>query len=203
MYYTERFNAISHLIGALLALCGTVFLVLKADTAYKLVAVSVYAGSLMLLYTGSTLYHSIPAVRFKKILQKIDHLAIYVLIAGSYTPFALITLKGAWGYGLFVGIWLLALVGMAQEFINRDPKRRLALFIYLLMGWLALVAIKPLAAKLALGGLVWLVLGGVFYSAGVYWFVNDERIKHGHGIWHIFVLAGSLSHFVAIYFWVL
>lgn len=206
VYYGERFNAISHLLGAILAILATLLMLQKtiaSEDAYKLSAAVIYGASLIVLYAGSTLYHSIAHRKSKQVLQKVDHLAIYLLIAGSYTPFCLVSLKGAWGWSLFAVSWGLAMIGMAQEFLVKDPKRRLSLVIYMLMGWLALVAIKPIMAVLPMWALFWLVAGGLFYSIGVYWFVNDEKIRHGHGIWHIFVLAGSLSQFVCIYFWVL
>lgn len=208
MYAGERFNAYSHLAGALLAVAGLVFLLLKAVEnfdVYKIVSAAAYGSCLILLYAGSTVYHSIPKPRVKAVLQKVDHCMIYLLIAGSYTPFALVTLRGAWGWSLFGVSWGLALFGIAQELTigRKSEKRLLSLVLYLLMGWLAVVAVYPLVQNLAAAGLFWLVLGGLLYSAGVYWFVNDEKIKHGHGIWHLFVLAGSLAQFVCIYFYVI
>ncbi|STZ75500.1 PAQR family membrane homeostasis protein TrhA [Bergeriella denitrificans] len=207
MYHGERFNAYSHLIGALLAAVGLVLLVVKAADAdpYKLAGAITYGVCLLLLYAGSTLYHSIPQPRAKAVLQKIDHCMIYLLIAGSYTPFTLVTLQGAWGWSLFGVSWGLALAGIVQELTIglRSETRRLSMLIYVVMGWLILVALYPLALSLSAAGLFWLVLGGLLYSAGIYWFVNDTKIKHGHGIWHLFVLGGSLAQFVCIYFYVI
>lgn len=204
MYYGERFNAYSHLIGVALAIVGTVFLLIKAadSSAYHIVSAAVYGASLIVLYLGSTLYHSIAHRMVKRVLQKVDHCAIYLLIAGSYTPFTLVSLNGAWGWSLFGVSWGLAVFGVIQELLIPQKNRHLSLVIYVLMGWLALVAIKPMVSILSIGALVWLVLGGVFYSVGIYWFINDEKIRHGHGIWHLFVLAGSLCQFVCIYYWV-
>lgn len=204
MYYGERFNAYSHLIGVALAIVGTVFLLIKAadSSAYHIVSAAVYGASLIVLYLGSTLYHSIAHRMVKRVLQKVDHCAIYLLIAGSYTPFTLVSLNGAWGWSLFGVSWGLAAFGVIQELLIPQKNRHLSLVIYVLMGWLALVAIKPMVSILSIGALVWLVLGGVFYSVGIYWFINDEKIRHGHGIWHLFVLAGSLCQFVCIYYWV-
>lgn len=204
MYYGERFNAYSHLIGVALAIVGTVFLLIKAadSSAYHIVSAAVYGASLIVLYLGSTLYHSIGHHMVKRVLQKVDHCAIYLLIAGSYTPFTLVSLNGAWGWSLFGVSWGLAAFGVIQELLIPQKNRHLSLVIYVLMGWLALVAIKPMVSILSIGALVWLVLGGVFYSVGIYWFINDEKIRHGHGIWHLFVLAGSLCQFVCIYYWV-
>ncbi|MDO5058847.1 MAG: hemolysin III family protein [Neisseria sp.] len=208
MYAGERFNAYSHLAGALLAVAGLVLLLLKAAASfdvYKIVSAAAYGSCLLLLYAGSTIYHSVPQPKAKAVLQKLDHCAIYLLIAGSYTPFALITLRGPWGWSLFGVSWGLALFGIVQELtISRNSEKRLlSLVLYVLMGWLVLVAVYPLVKSLDGTGLFWLVLGGLLYSAGIYWFVNDEKIKHGHGIWHLFVLAGSLAQFICVYFYVI
>lgn len=208
MYAGERFNAYSHLAGTLLAVAGTVFLLLKAagsGDAYKMVAAAAYGCCLMLLYAGSTLYHSVRRPAWKRRLQQADHCAIYLLIAGSYTPFTLVTLQGAWGWSLFGVSWGLALLGIAQELAvgHKSEKRLLSMVLYVVMGWLVLVAVYPLVKNLPPVGLAWLVAGGLFYSGGIYWFVNDEKIRHGHGIWHLFVLAGSLAQFVCIYVYVI
>ncbi|RPD90080.1 hemolysin III family protein [Neisseria weixii] len=208
MYQGERFNAYSHLVGVLLALTGMVLLIVKAVedfNPYKLASAITYGVCLLLLYLGSTLYHSIPQPRVKAVLQKVDHCMIYLLIAGSYTPFTLVTLKGGWGWSLFGVSWGLALFGIIQELTIgcKSEKRLLSLVIYVVMGWLILVAMYPLAKSLSAAGLFWLALGGVLYSAGIYWFVNDTKIKYGHGIWHLFVMAGSLAQFICIYFYVL
>jgi hemolysin III len=197
----ERFNSISHLIGAVLAVAGLAALVtmgaLERD-AYKVVSFSVYGAMLLMLYTISTLYHSVRHPRLKAVLQKCDHSAIYLLIAGSYTPFTLVTLRGPWGWSLFGVSWALAAIGIAQELTLGRRTRSVSMVLYVLMGWLALVAFRPLVAALPRPGLEWLVAGGVVYSAGIYFFINDERIRHGHGIWHLFVLAGSLCQFVSV-----
>lgn len=208
MYAGEKFNAYSRLAGAVLAVAGLVLLLMKAAEhfdVYKVVSAAAYGSCLILLYAGSTIYHSMHRPRVKAVLQKLDHCMIYLLIAGSYTPFALVTLRGAWGWSLFGVSWGLALFGIVQELTvgRKSEKRLLSLVLYLLMGWLAVVAVYPLVQNLAAAGLFWLVFGGVLYSAGVYWFVNDEKIKHGHGIWHLFVLAGSLAQFVCVYFYVM
>ncbi|WP_165090873.1 PAQR family membrane homeostasis protein TrhA [Neisseria yangbaofengii] len=208
MYQGERFNAYSHLAGALLALTGMVLLIVKAVEnfePYKLAGAITYGVCLLLLYLGSTLYHSIRQPKAKAMLQKVDHCMIYLLIAGSYTPFTLITLKGGWGWSLFGVSWGLALFGIIQELTigRKSEKRLLSLVIYVVMGWLILVAMCPLVKSLSATGLFWLALGGVLYSVGIYWFVNDTKIKYGHGIWHLFVMAGSLTQFICIYFYVL
>ena len=207
MYYGERFNAISHMVGAVASIGALVtMVVIAAGTSdpYRVVGASVFGATLVLLYVISTLYHSVKG-RSKNVLQKFDHCAIYLLIAGSYTPYALVTLQGGWGWALFGLIWGLAAFGIVQEVtISRKSQTRwLSLLIYLVMGWLVLIAVKPLIANLATAGLVWLVLGGLVYSIGVYWFINDEKIRHGHGIWHLFVLGGSLCMVISVVGWVL
>jgi hemolysin III len=197
----ERFNSVSHLVGAVLAVAGLVTLVtmgaLDGD-AYKVVSFSVYGAMLLVLYTISTLYHSVRQARLKSILRKCDYAAIYLLIAGSYTPFTLVTLRGPWGWSLFGVSWGLAALGIVQELTLGRRTRSVSMVLYVLMGWLALVAVHPLFEALPGAGLAWLVAGGIIYSTGIYFFVNDERIRHGHGIWHLFVLAGSLCQFVSV-----
>ncbi|VXC08470.1 PAQR family membrane homeostasis protein TrhA [Pseudomonas sp. 8O] len=205
MYHGEKFNAWSHLIGAVLAAIGAVWLLALASSTgdlWKIVAVAIYGVTLILLYSISTLYHSMrgPA---KRVMQKLDHLSIYLLIAGSYTPFCLVTLRGPWGWSLFGIVWSLALIGMLQEIKPRSEARVLSLIIYAVMGWIVLVAVKPLIAALGMTGFKWLAAGGVLYTVGIIFFAYDSRFRHWHGIWHLFVMAGSLLHFVAILFYVL
>jgi hemolysin III len=200
MYYGERFNAWTHLVGALLSLSGAVWLIVVASLsgdAWKVVGVSVYGTTLVVLYSISTVYHSVRG-RIKRILRKLDHLSIYLLIAGSYTPFCLVSLRGAWGWTLFGIVWTLALLGMLQEIKPRSEARVLSLVIYAVMGWIVLVAVKPLLANLGTSGFVWLAAGGVLYTVGIIFFAFDDRFRHWHGIWHLFVLAGSLAHFIAV-----
>lgn len=204
MYQGERFNSISHLMGTVLALGGaTALLILAARQAdpWKIVSFSLYGASLFLLYASSTLYHSLRN-RAKAVFRKLDHLAIYLLIAGTYTPFALVTLRGGWGWSLFGLIWGLAVVGMVVEFLPRRGARILPVVIYLLMGWLALIALKPLLQALPIIGFVWLVAGGLFYTFGMIFYGLDRRLRHAHGVWHLFVLVGSISHYIAIFFYV-
>ncbi|HED18883.1 MAG TPA: hemolysin III family protein [Gammaproteobacteria bacterium] len=205
MYHGERFNSISHLVGAALALAGLVVLVVFASLQgdlWKIVSFSIYGTSLFLLYTLSTLYHSLHG-RAKDIFRKLDHIAIYLLIAGSYTPITLVTLRGAWGWTLFCIIWGLAIVGIIVDSLHKKGSRAVQMVIYLLMGWLILVAIDPLIHALPHEALVLLVLGGVFYTTGIVFYAIDERMKHAHGIWHLFVLAGSVAHFLALFIYVL
>jgi len=205
MYHGERFNSISHLVGAALALIGMVLLVGFAAAQgdpWKIVSFSIYGVSLFLLYSLSTLYHSLRG-RAKEIFRKLDHVAIYLLIAGTYTPFTLVTLRGAWGWTLFAIIWGLAILGIIVDSRHKDGSRVIQMVIYLLMGWLILIAMKPLVQALSTGALVLLVLGGVFYTSGIIFYAMDKRMKHAHGIWHLFVLAGSISHYLAVLFYIL
>ena len=205
MYHGERFNAWTHLVGAVLALVGAVWLLILAaqdGAPRKVVAVAIYGVTLVLLYSISTAYHSVRG-QAKVVMRKLDQLSIYLLIAGSYTPFCLVTLQGAWGWTLFGIVWGLALVGMLQEIKPRSAARVLSIVIYAVMGWIVLVAVKPLIAALGREGFIWLAAGGVFYTVGIIFFAFDSRFRHWHGIWHLFVIAGSLLHFVAIFFYVL
>ncbi|SEM80875.1 hemolysin III [Pseudomonas sp. ok272] len=205
MYHGERFNAWSHLLGAVAAFVGVVWLLVIASldaNPWKIVSVAIYGVTLLTLYSVSTVYHSVRG-RAKVIMQKVDHLSIYLLIAGSYTPFCLVTLRGPWGWTLFGIVWGLALIGMLQEIKPRSEARILSIVIYAVMGWIVLVAIKPLIAALGMAGFIWLAAGGVFYTVGIIFFALDSRLRHAHGIWHLFVIAGSLLHFVAILYYVL
>jgi len=204
MYPEERFNGISHLIGAVLALAGLVVLVVVAarqGDAWKIVSFSLYGATLFLLYGFSTLYHSLRG-RAKKIFRRLDHLAIYLLIAGTYTPFTLVTLRGVWGWSLFGVVWGLAVVGMVLEYLPRQGARILPVVIYLGMGWLVLIALRPLLQALPWAGFVWLMAGGLFYTIGVLFYAFDGRLRYAHEVWHLFVLAGSASHYFAILYYV-
>ena len=200
MYYGERFNAWSHLVGTLLSLFGagvlTAMAVAKGDP-WRIVSVSIFGATLVLLYGASTLYHSVRG-RAKDILRKLDHLSIYLLIAGTYTPFCLITLRGPWGWSLFGVVWALAIIGMLQEIKPRSEARLMSLAIYAVMGWVIVVAVRPLLDHLAIAGFVWLALGGALYTVGIVFYAFDSRFRHWHGIWHLFVIGGSLAHYLAI-----
>ena len=205
MYHGEKFNAWTHLVGAVLALAGAVWLLvlaLPSGDPWKVFSVAVYGVTLVILYSASTLYHSVRG-RAKRIFQKLDHLSIYLLIAGSYTPFCLVTLRGPWGWSLFAIVWTLAVGGMVQEIKPRSEARVMSLVIYAVMGWIVLVAIQPLIAGLGMAGFIWLAAGGILYTVGIIFYAFDERFRHWHGIWHLFVMAGSLAHFIAILRYVL
>ncbi len=205
MYYGERFNSISHLVGAALAIAGAVLLIVLAarlGDPWKIVSFSVYGAMLILLYVFSTLYHSVRGARAKNVLRKFDHCSIYLLIAGTYTPFALVSLRSSWGWWLFGVIWGLALLGIAQEIWLARGARVLSLVIYVLMGWLAVVVILPLWHALTPAGFTWLAAGGVFYTLGIVFYATDHKVRHGHGLWHLFVLAGSACHFFTMLLYV-
>jgi hemolysin III len=204
MYRGERFNSITHLVGACLALVGLVVLVVVASRhggARRILSVSIYGASLLALYTFSTLYHSLRG-RAKRVFQHLDHTAIYLLIAGSYTPLTLVALRGRLGSALFAAVWALAVVGALQEFRRVKGERILSMVIYVAMGWLAVVALGPLAEAIGSVGVAWLVVGGVCYTAGIGFYLFDRRLPVFHGIWHLFVLAGSLAHYVVVLVWV-
>jgi hemolysin III len=204
MYYGERFNSISHLIGAALAATGSVvliFLAARLGDPWKIVSFSIYGTMLLALYITSTLYHSTRG-RAKNVLRKFDHCAIYLLIAGSYTPFTLVSLRGPWGWSLFGTVWALALLGVAQEIWLAKGARVLSLVIYVLMGWLALIAIVPLISALSWGGFAWLAAGGLLYTVGIIFYATDDKLRHGHGVWHLFVLGGSAAHYFTVLFYV-
>ncbi|MES2742449.1 MAG: hemolysin III family protein [Pseudomonadota bacterium] len=201
MYYGEKFNSISHLAGALLAAAGGALLIAAATGAgdpWKVVSFSVYSLSLLALYLTSALYHGVRDGAAKDVLRKLDHCAIYLLIAGSYTPFTLVTLRGPWGWSLFGVVWALALVGIVQELWIAKGARVLSLVIYLLMGWLALAGVRPLVAALGWHGFFWLAGGGLCYTLGIVFYATDHKLRHGHGVWHLFVLGGSICHYVAV-----
>lgn len=204
MQHGEKLNTITHLLGAFVALPGIVFLIILASQTgdpWKIVSTSIYGFSLVLLYMLSSLYHG-HGGRFKNHFQKLDHLSIYLLIAGTYTPYMLVTLRGAWGWSILGVVWGLAVIGMIVDLIPKHPdkkdKRIIQLSIYVIMGWLVIIPLKPLAENLASNGVFLLGLGGVLYTVGIIFFVLDEKVKHAHGIWHCFVIGGSVSHYVSI-----
>jgi hemolysin III len=204
MHRSEVFNSVSHLIGATAALAGAALLVVLAaqdgDTR-RIVAFSVYGLSLFFLYLMSTLYHGSKG-RAKAVLRVLDHQAIYLLIAGTYTPFALLTLRGVVGWWLFGAIWSMAAIGMLLDLLQRNGRRIIPVIIYLAMGWLVVLALDPLLAALPVQGVRWLVAGGIFYTSGVVFYAVDHRYHWAHGVWHLFVLAGSVSHYFAILFYI-
>lgn len=201
----EIANGITHGIGIILAIAALGVLTAFAGiygNAWHMVSVSVYGTTLILLYTASTLYHSIQNPRAKRIFQLLDHSAIFLLIAGTYTPFTLVNLRGPWGWGLFGVIWGLAVLGVVLNLSLSRRWRSASLLLYIGMGWVVVVAIKPLVATVPVNGIVFLFLGGMSYTAGIL-FYGWKRLKFHHAIWHVFVLTGSILHFFAVLFYVL
>jgi hemolysin III len=198
----EIANSISHGVGLLAAIVATPFLIASAvqhgDVAF-IVGASVFALSVLLLYGASMVYHALPRNRAKQVAQLLDHGAIFLLIAGTYTPFTLGVLRGAWGWTLFGLVWGLAVIGVALKVMNRIKHPHLSTGLYLLMGWLVVIAIKPLMDSMPVAGMAWLVAGGLAYTAGVVFFAADSRWRYGHFVWHLFVMAGTACHFVAVY----
>lgn len=197
----EIANSISHGLALIAVLVGTPFLLVHAvrqgDTGF-VVGASIFAATMILLYLTSTLYHAIPHPRAKRVFRVIDHSAIFLLIAGTYTPFTLGVLHGPWGWTLFGIVWGLAVAGIALKVFNGLAYPKLSTAIYLLMGWLVVIAVEPLMARLPTAGLLWLVAGGLAYSVGVVFFALDSRLKYGHFTWHVFVMAGTVCHYFAV-----
>lgn len=199
--YEEIANTVSHAVGVGFSIAGLVLLVVRAalyGDAWQVVSFSVYGTSLILLYLASTLYHGFRSPRLKAIFRIFDHAAIYLLIAGTYTPFLLVSIRGPWGWSLFGTIWGLALFGIAFKIIFGPKYDILSTIFYLLMGWVVVIAIKPLLSALPLEGFLWLFAGGAAYSLGVI-FYAWEKLPYHHAIWHGFVLSGSVFHFIAVY----
>lgn len=200
MYPGERFNSITHLVGAFLALIGTIVLIVvsaRQQDVLKIVSFAVYGTMLLLLYLMSTLYHSLRGPR-KLVFRKLDHAGVYLLIAGTYTPLALVTLRGVWGWTIFGIVWGLAVVGIAQDLLLQVKIRVVSVIISLAMGWLIVIAWKPLVAAMPTAGIAWIIAGGVFYTVGVGFFASSRHWAHGHAVWHVFVLLGSIAHYVAL-----
>lgn len=201
----EIAHALTHGVGAIAAIVGLVFMLVWAvsygDT-FHVVSASIYGASLILLYLASTLYHAFPWPRVKAFFQQMDHAAIYVLIAGTYTPFALVNLRGAWGWTLLAVVWSIALIGVIMEVAMKERKKWLSLSLYLGLGWMALVVIKPMLETVEAGGLWLLLAGGLAYTFGVIFYVW-KSLRFHHAIWHVFVLAGSVLHFFSVFYFVL
>lgn len=198
----EIVNSITHGIGALLSIAALVVLIMAAGQygdIWHLVSFSIYGGTLILLYLSSTLYHSFTKPKIKNLFARFDHISIFLLIAGTYTPILLTSLRGVWGWTLFIIIWAMALAGAIIRSIYVYRFRKLMVAIYLVMGWMAVVASKQIYEKMPATSITFLVLGGLAYSLGVI-FYTWRKLPYSHGIWHLFVLAGSTLHFFAIYF---
>jgi hemolysin III len=196
----EIANTVSHGVGCVAALVATMILVISAARhgATAVVGAAVFGMSAVLLYLTSTLYHALPANRAKRVFQVIDHSAIYLLIAGTYTPFTIGILRGTWGWILFGLVWISAILGVVVKAVGGIRFPRLSTALYAAMGWVALIAIRPLWARMPAPGWVWLLAGGVAYTAGVAFYAADRRMRYGHFLWHLFVLAGTACHFFAV-----
>jgi hemolysin III len=196
----EIANSVSHGVGVLAALAATPFLLLgaaRSGGALAIVGASVFAGTTVVLYLASTLYHALPTNRAKRVFRVIDHSAIFLLIAGTYTPFTLGVLRGVWGWTLFGIVWGLAVLGVTLKSVGGIRYPRLSAALYLGMGWLALIAIRPLWVHVPVAGWLWLIAGGLAYTAGVAFYAAD-RVRYGHFVWHLFVLLGTACHFFAV-----
>lgn len=201
----EIANSITHGIGIVLAVAGLGVLTAfagKLGNAWHVVGCSIYAATMILLFTASTLYHAIPMPRAKSVLQVLDHSAIYLLIAGTYTPFTLVNLRGPWGWTLFGVVWGMALIGILLEVLPGRRRTGISLALYVIMGWCVIAAGRTLLATVAPGGLILLILGGITYTAGI-GFYAWHRLPYHHAIWHGFVLVGAMLHFLAILFYVI
>lgn len=201
----EIANSITHGIGVALSIAGLVVLVVLAAAkgdAWRVVSFSIYGATLILLYLASTLYHAFRNERVKHFFNILDHSMIYILIAGTYTPYMLVSLRGAWGWTIFGIIWGLAIFGIISKtlFINQSTK--ISVSVYILMGWFCLIALRQMFLSVGLGGMLLLAAGGLFYTVGVVFYVW-RRLPYGHAIWHLFVLAGSICHYFSILFYVL
>jgi hemolysin III len=201
----ELASSVIHGIGIVLSIAGLAVLIMHASShgsGSDVLASAVYGISLIMLYTASTLYHSIRAESARRVLRTLDHIAIFLLIAGTYTPFTLIALRGTWGWSLFGIVWSLALLGTALELGMLKRYRRLAVLLYVAMGWVGIVAFRPLLAHLQTGGMVLLLAGGAAYTLGVPFYLW-RKLPYHHSVWHFFVLAGSVLQFLAVFFYVM
>src|SRR5438128_1620168 len=200
MYDGERFNSITHLVGSVLALIATAVAITLAAThadARTIAAVTIYGGMLVVLYLSSTLYHSLrgPA---KKVFHVFDHTSIYLLIAGTYTPFTLVTLRGAWGWWLFAIVWSLASAGVLKDVFLHGRFRVISVTLYVLMGWLIVIAFAPLKRALPAAGIAWLIAGGILYTMGIAFYAMSKHVAYSHGVWHLIAMGGSVCHYVAV-----
>lgn len=197
----ELANSLSHGLALAAALLGGPYLILQAAKradAALVVGTSIFCATIIALYLASTLYHALPAGKAKRVFRVFDHSSIFLLIAGSYTPFTLGVLRGAWGWALFGVVWGLALAGIVMKSVGKFNRPIFSTGLYLGMGWLVVVAIDPLLTQVSEAGLRWLLAGGLFYTAGVVFYATDARLRFGHLIWHLFVMAGTTCHFFAV-----
>ncbi|WP_010277429.1 PAQR family membrane homeostasis protein TrhA [Paenibacillus senegalensis] len=200
----EAANTITHGIGVLCSIAALVLLIIHPSHSGewpRMISFTIYGVTLVLLYLASTLLHAISRVNWKKVLRTLDHSAIYLLIAGTYTPYMLVTLNGWLGWTVLGFVWLLAVFGIVMKIFCLKWFARLSTLFYLLMGWAVIIVIVPLSQNLALNGLLWLIIGGLLYTLGSLFYVA-KKLPYSHAIWHVFVLAGSVAHFISIYYYV-
>lgn len=201
----ELFNVISHGIGFLLSMAALILLVVFSSlkgTAWHVISFAIYGSSLVVLYLASTAFHLVQEQKMRNKLNILDHASIYLLIAGTYTPFALVTLNGPWGWTIFGMVWGIAITGIILKFFFIGRYNFLSTLLYIFMGWIILIAISPLVQSFQLEGIIWLLAGGLAYTFGAVFFLL-KKIPYNHAIFHVFVLAGSICHFVAIFWYVL
>ena len=203
MYYGEKLNSITHLVGAVLAMVGFGVLLtisIQEHDPLLIISFTIFGLTLILLYTMSTLYHSFHPPKLKKIFQKFDHVSIYLLIAGTYTPYMLVSLRGSNGLIMLTLIWVMAVIGLLLDIFIPKRIEWLQVLIYLVMGWICTLNYSELQAAIPTAGVVWLTMGGIAYTVGIVFYVLDnlKKLRHAHGIWHLFVLSGSICHFISI-----
>jgi hemolysin III len=204
-FVEELANGITHGIGLALSVVGLVALVALSiirGNAWHIVGCTTFGVTLVLLYAASTMYHTLHAPRLKRILKVFDHTAIFLLIAGTYTPFTLVNLRGFWGWVLFALVWGLCIFGIVWKLFHAERFPIVTTLLYIAMGWIVLIAVKPLLAAVPLSGIAWLLAGGLFYTVGVL-FYAVKRVPYNHAIWHVFVMGGSICHYFAVMFYVL
>ena len=201
----ELANSVTHAAGLLLSIAAVIVLIILAvrfGTAWHIVSCGVYGATMVTLYGVSTLYHTVPRGRLKGALRTLDHISIYLLIAGTYTPFTLVTLGGAWGWTLFGIVWGLALLGVVFKVFHTGKHEILSTATYIAMGWLAVIAVNPILDRFPIGCVLWIVAGGLLYTAGVRFYLKDH-LPYQHAKWHVAVLAGSTCHYLAVLFYVI
>ena len=201
----ELASAVTHGVGLLLSIAGTIALVMVSilrGTEWHIVSCTIYGFTLASLYLSSTLYHAVSTPRLKQRFRLFDHSAVYLLFAGTYTPFTLVNLRGGWGWTPFGVVWGLTLAGIAFKYIALDRFLTFSIVVYVLMGWLVVLRIKPVLTFVTLHGFLWLLAGGLFYTLGVFFFAS-KTIPYSHAIWHVFALCGSVCHYWAVFFYVL
>lgn len=202
----EVINAISHGVGLILAIAGLVLMIVVSsiyDGVLQIVTCTIYGSSLVIMFVSSVLYHSTRNLRRKRILQIVDHSSVYILIAGTYTPFMLVVLGGTWGWALLSVVWVLAFVGVIFKIFFTGKYEWFALSLYVGMGWIVLLVIKPIAHLLPHAALIWLFAGGISYTTGIIFYIYDTKYHFSHFIWHLFVLMGTICHFIAVLFYVI